>query len=962
MPQRNRPTGLPLEPLEPRRLFAAWQPLHEPGNGGWATSIASNPNNTSQLVLGGDILGVGVSFDRGASWADPSVGLKNWEMGSATFYPGTTRPNELWIGSLNGPYYSGDNGRTWQPRRIGMPAESGGSYSQPIERVLIDRQNPSQLFAFAGNHRILNGMGNTQNLGKIYRSANGGTSWSVLHDLDPNPNDNSGNYPAGRFNIMHAAYAANGNTIFVAVDERGLYRFSDTSPTTAPVPLSSGLPASPDVQFVVTHPTNSNILWVGLGNGQGVYKSVNGGSTFTPSNGAGSTALPTATNGLDPNASYKAMAVQSSNGNILYVGNENFASGQAGVFRSSNGGFSWQRVMGDGTNNFPRTQPAGPSTTYLHVDAANRVYAVNSDNLFASDNAGQVWTEVMNTTPANAPAGALRGRGFAGWVAWDVSPNPYLAGHISFQAMDAGNQWTSFDDGYSWRRQQGLDTYNGGRAVAYTKPDANGNFTTVGVFGQQWSGAYSVAKSLDGGLTWARFNNFPYAAGAPTDIHIDPDDPNQIWVVSDGKIYRSPDGGLWWGEIAVGVDPAFGRITADPFQSRRVENGNVVYDNIYITGRDGVYELGHNGWFVTAIAGSPVQVGPNESGSFTHVAIDPADPSRIYVANWRSNDNGGLHRYSPSTGWTRISSDSLIAASAVDPQNPDRLFLITNDHQYHDSSYASGVYYTTSARFLAAPTPAAWTQFNAGLSHLAGEVITFDPSSPQRLIIGTSGRGYYTTNVAPSAPFSTLPVLSRTISTRIEAEDYDTGGRNIAFADADPSNNGNAHRQDAVDIRPVLSGGSNFQVGWTAPDEFLTYTVNVAETGFYTLRLRVTSPVATGRVHIQANGLNLTGTVSIPATGSNDSFVDVILPNLRLAAGTQRLSLQIDSGGFDIDSLTFSATAVTRAASQRPIFARPPAPPPPPVSASAKVQALLPATREWRVSLFSNSAGDSTAN
>jgi hypothetical protein len=949
-PQRSFPIA---EPLEPRRLMAAWQPLHEPGNGGWSTSIAVNPHNSRHLVMGGDILGVGVSFDAGTDWSTPAEGLLNWEMGAVTFHPSPARRNEVWIGSMNGPYASLDGGRTWNQKRNGMPPQSGGSYSQPIERILFDPDNPNRMFAFAGNHRQLDGIRNGENLGKIYRSLDAGNNWSLLFDLDPNPADNGGDYPGGKYNIMSATYAADRNTIYIAVDGRGLFRFNDNLPG-APVQLTTGLPANADVQFVVTHPTNSAVLWVALGNGQGVYKSTNGGTSFLPGSGSGSLALPTAANGLDPSSSFKALAVHPGNGNVLYVGNEHYQNGAAGVWRTGDGGATWQPVLTNTTANWPTNQPAGPSATWLEVDTSGTVYVLTSDMLFRSTNSGATWTDLMNSAPPQATPGAIRGRGFAGWVPLGYSFNPYVAGHSSFQAMDAGKQWTSSDHGFSWRMQSGLATYSGGRAVAYSKPDANGNFVTVGVFGQQWEGDFAVAKSLDGGLTWTRFDNFPYAfrsqteidSGSPprppTDIWIDPLDPQQIWVVSGGKLYRSPDGGLWWGEIAAGVDPEFGNIVADPTRSRRIENNNVVYDYVYISGKNGIYELGWNGWYVTSMSGSPAQAGPNESGAFTNIAIDPADPGRIYVANWRSNNNGGLHRYTPATGWTRINSDIHISAAAVDPTDPNRLFVTTDDHPYHDDSYASGVLVTTNA-LAASPS---WANFSTGLSRPAGSVLEFDPFLPQRLLLGSGGRGYHVTDVGRSSPFpSTTPTLRAGKTTRIQAENYDTGPASVAYSDSTPGNSGAAARFDSVDIRQVLGTPGAFQVGWTADNEWLAYSVNVVDAGIYTLRLRVSATTPGSRVHLQANGLNVTGALSIPVTGSHDIFSEVSVGRVRLNAGSQRLTLFIERGGFDIDWLSLDAVSPVKLA---PRTQPPPTSPtavriaPPPFSIPARRSPLPP--------------------
>jgi hypothetical protein len=100
-----------------------WQPLREPGCGGWVTSLVVSPFDSSRLLVGGDLLGIGVSTDRGDSWR-PALGLGSWEICDFTWHP--TDPEVVWVGTYSGPHVSHDGGLTWQERRKGFPAVSDG--------------------------------------------------------------------------------------------------------------------------------------------------------------------------------------------------------------------------------------------------------------------------------------------------------------------------------------------------------------------------------------------------------------------------------------------------------------------------------------------------------------------------------------------------------------------------------------------------------------------------------------------------------------------------------------------------------------------------------------------------------------------------------------------------------------------------------------------------------------------
>jgi hypothetical protein len=87
--------------------------------------------------------------------------------------------------------------------------------------------------------------------------------------------------------------------------------------------------------------------------------------------------------------------------------------------------------------------------------------------------------------------------------------------------------------------------------------------------------------------------------------------------------------------------------------------------------------------------------------------------------------------------------------------------------------------------------------------------------------------------------------------------------------------------------------------------------VNVAAAGTYTASLRVAAPGAvTGALHVSnAAGTNLTGTVNIPATGAWQNWTTVTT-QLVLPAGPQVLTLLQDNGGWNINSMQFTAANV----------------------------------------------------
>jgi hypothetical protein len=109
----------------------------------------------------------------------------------------------------------------------------------------------------------------------------------------------------------------------------------------------------------------------------------------------------------------------------------------------------------------------------------------------------------------------------------------------------------------------------------------------------------------------------------------------------------------------------------------------------------------------------------------------------------------------------------------------------------------------------------------------------------------------------------------------IEAESYDVGGEGISFHDTTPGNLLAQFRTGAnedVDIEKQCGSGC-FDVSAVVASEWLEYTVNVTTAGMYKVGLNV-SAVAPKKLHIEMDGVNVTGVVTVTSTGSNTTFLD----------------------------------------------------------------------------------------
>ena len=162
-----------------------------------------------------------------------------------------------------------------------------------------------------------------------------------------------------------------------------------------------------------------------------------------------------------------------------------------------------------------------------------------------------------------------------------------------------------------------------------------------------------------------------------------------------------------------------------------------------------------------------------------------------------------------------------------------------------------------------------------------------------------------------SMPYGGTP---RAIPGRIQVQDFDVGGPGIAYHDTTASNQGSwdGRPGEHVDLGD-LSGHATesdgvANLGWTQPDEWLHYTVTIAEEGVYDLDVRNASANSSSgnrRIRFEIAGEDLTGTIDLPHTGDWNAYVTTTVTGIELPAGTHRLRLHIVGGHSNINWFEF---------------------------------------------------------
>ena len=156
-----------------------------------------------------------------------------------------------------------------------------------------------------------------------------------------------------------------------------------------------------------------------------------------------------------------------------------------------------------------------------------------------------------------------------------------------------------------------------------------------------------------------------------------------------------------------------------------------------------------------------------------------------------------------------------------------------------------------------------------------------------------------------------------TIPGVLYVSDYDLGPMNYAYSDSDYAtyhvntdnfqawNQGWQYRNDGVDIENSSdTDGNGFQVGFTSEEEWLIFTVEIQESGFYNIVTRYASE-SSGIFSIELDGIPILDNIILYNTGSYSNFVNKLTQGIYLPEGTFKLKMKMITGGYNLSSVNF---------------------------------------------------------
>ena len=341
---------------------------------------------------------------------------------------------------------------------------------------------------------------------------------------------------SGRVAAVTAVKEEGRLTVFAGAASGGVWKSVNGGTTFRPVFDRQDVQS---IGAIAIDPSNAKTVWVGTGEpwvrnsvsvGDGVYKSTDGGENWTNV-------------GLKDSEHIAKILIDPKNSDTVFVcatGHLWDDNDERGVFKTTDGGKSWKKVLA-GPNGSTgcghiAMSPQSPNTLFASLwDFRRQGWTFRSggpgSGLFQSTDGGEHWTELTDSNAKGLPA---KPWGRIALAVAPAKPNVVYANIESkssalYRSDDGGKNWTRLDSSrfLVWRPfyfgNLIVDPKNENKIF---KPDA------------------PLLLSVNGGQSFSVVSGA--AHGDFHDVWIDPDDTNVVYASDDGGLWRSEDGGTRW--------------------------------------------------------------------------------------------------------------------------------------------------------------------------------------------------------------------------------------------------------------------------------------------------------------------------------------------------------------------------------------------------------------------------------
>lgn len=641
-------------------------------DGGTVVSIAIDPINPLIVYVGSYGSGVYKSLNGGRTWTLKSQGLTNLYVYSLAIDP--QHPATLFAGTYrNQIFKSTDGGNTWSWSGNGMQSQA------IVYSIAIDPVATNVIYA---STRGISNNGNPPWSGILYKSINGGSSWTAI--LSGLGGDGLQDWVYSVLVNPHAH-----NEVLIAAHESGPYKSNDYGATW--VPIDNGiLDYSGRAISVGLQSELASTYYYGVWHQDTIYKSMNSGDSWLPIN-QGIPYQHVYDIGLDPQ-----------NGDNLYL-----ATFRNGILKSIDGGDTWQ-AGGLSLNNVYSVAIKPDTPSYI-------LASTEGDGVYRTGNSGADWIH-SNDGIENSMATSV--------VLSPVNPDRIyssLYGAGVYQSLDQGQHWGEFNLGLTDHFVLDMVKDPAHPGVLYALTSEGGLFKNNTNTGNGWSltgeglpviNKYQAAFPADHPFATLDMMEGSTDQQASADINLStfvpllkmifaPSDPAIVYIGTSGAgVYRSTDGGQSW--QAAGLNTSLvNSLAVDLTNPDLVYAATDLYGSIVVTtdGGKNWHNYGLSAAFYS-LAASPTTSGivyagtsdgvyKYQSGIFTSlglngqkitaIQIDPTNPNYIYAGT----DLKAYYTLNGGQTWKLVHNDLIgrtIYSISVDPIDPNLVYFCTTTH------------------------------------------------------------------------------------------------------------------------------------------------------------------------------------------------------------------------------------------------------------------------------------------
>ncbi len=634
--------------------------------GGYVKKVVIHPTNPNIMYAATELGGVYKSVNSGNTWFFSFYQAENQNMLSLAIDP--KNPEVIYAGNYDGEsaiWRSENGGDTWE--KIKLLSSTGTDFlADSILHIEVDPFDSDRIFALANLE--------VNSPPQLLRSLDRGQSWQLVETPGDILNESIILHPK----IEGKIFALTRGELFVSFD------FGDSW---EPIDAISAQIETISNQSLAISPS-----------GDRLYAGVSGGIWISDDEGDSWSFRIVPLTGL-ATARISDIEVDPNDVDLLYIQTGSF--NDAGVYRSANGGISWQKIW----PGLSRSLNVNPSKTDEII-----IGSCCEDALHISEDNGVNW-EVRNKGLANTFVNSL-------WVDNEDATHLY-AGGDRFRINE------SIDEGRSWSHSfNGIEPRD--VIISILSNSLQPNIMYVA------SNPSGVYKSIDSGENWILFNE-GLVGGAPLKaqaLSIDHNDPSILYVAISGKgIFRSDNGASTWSLVLSDDDCSSNSmsIAIDP------QNSSTIY-------------VAMSGCIFASIDRGLTWEKRDDQANINVVVADPNFVNTLYATG---NFSGIKKSVDGGVSWVGTAPAlSNIGVIAMIPDHPGSLL----------AAELACYYCGATKLYLIQAGGDRWSTLDTTGIKKGINVIDIKRGNPSTVYVGTRGQGVFKTSIQfPEVAYSPPP-------------------------------------------------------------------------------------------------------------------------------------------------------------------------------------------------------------